>query len=232
MRKTAALALAALMLLLAACTREPASAAVTQADASLFAADGAQAARPQTTQAVTETERPTESQTEVQTEARTETQTRVSATHVPFLTTNPPETTLPPENGSASFTAHRFRFYREYGQDFDTPAAVADSRDALDALLTSYSASAYPNSLRADDFAAYTDEWFGTHRLIVVCVQESSGSVGHDVRSVDYTSSGAAVTIKRTVPQVQTCDIAHWLLCIELPDTHLKSGDAVELIWK
>ncbi len=229
MRRCTVLALAALVLLFTACTHQQTVTEPTDAAASLPASDGVEIALPETTQDVSETQ--TETQIETTT-APAATTTTTTTTQPPVLTTDPPDTTMPPESGSASFTVNCVRFYREYTPDQQPTADIADSRGSLDGILDSVKTGYSPNAVRADDFAAYTDEWFATHRLIVVCVQENSGSIGHDVRKVDYTQSGAAVTIKRTCPQVQTCDIANWLICVELPDERLHAGDPVHLVWE
>ncbi len=219
MRRLTAIALAIGIALFTACGRQPAQTETTQAAASQRAADIAQTVLTETEQTVSET------QTETQTVTATTTQPPVTTTQPPVTMTPHTSLTLPdpqpPEVGSAAFTARRVRVNREYDQKFETTAVAVESRAQL------RDAVAAVRNVLPDDIAAYTDAWFTTHRLIVITLQESSGSVRHDVRSVAYTTDGVQVTVKRSVPDVQTCDVAHWLLFIELDDTRLRGGDPV-----
>ncbi len=226
MRRFTALGLAFLVLLLAACGRQAAVTGTSETAAA--AADDMQIALPEMTQAVSETQ------------PSTETTTAPTTTMQPSTTTQPPATTSmemdeaelhqPPESGSVPFTAKYVRISRRYESAFEPTKTVVDSRDNLESLLAE--TNAYSGTSPQEEADAYTDDWFGTHRLIVIALQESSGSIRHNVQKVTYTGNGAAVKIKRMTPQVQTCDVAHWLILIELPDVRLHGGDPVELIWK
>ena len=224
MRRFTALALAGLVFLSASCGRQPAIPETTDA-ASLTAADDSGIALPETTQTISESP----SQTET---ASTTEKPPVTTARAPETTTLPPSTTTavidesklsqPPEDGSVPFTARTVRMYSAYREGFEPSAVVAASQsDLRDATVDA-----------PDSAADYTDEWFATHRLIVITLQENSGSVRHNVRKVAYTGNGASFKIERLRPDVGTCDIAHWLIFIELPDTHLHAGDPVEIIWK
>ncbi len=63
-----------------------------------------------------------------------------------------------------------------------------------------------------ETFKKYDNDWFMTHKLIAVNISEGSGSISHKV--TDLTSD--YVTIERTVPMMQTCDMAEWDILIEL----------------
>ena len=58
----------------------------------------------------------------------------------------------------------------------------------------------------------YDDSWFSSHKLMIVVLQETSGSNRHRVSQV----SGIGVTIERLLPQVGTCDMAQWHILIEV----------------
>lgn len=238
MRRFTALALAVCAVLITACGRQPMHAETTNATASQNASDDVQIVLPETTQTVSETQKPSETET-----APTTAQPPVTTT--PERTTQPPETTTqrssdtdndferqPPESGSAPFTAKYIRIYRSYEDYFTPTAVVAENREQLDDALRSAANENQTDVVPPDDVAAYTDEWFCTHRLIVITLQESSGSYRHNVRKVTYTDDGAAIKISRSHPSVCTCDIAHWILFIELPDTRMHGGDPVELMLK
>ena len=230
MRKIIALLLAVSAFWITACARQPAQTETTHTPASQSAADDARIAQPQEPQTSIGTQLPAED-----TSAADVTMPSVTTTNAPELPALPPETTThphtshtppdpqPPEAGSVPFTVHSVRVNREYEPKFVPGAVVAENTEQL------RDAVAFAVKVPQDDIAAYTDEWFGTHRLIVVALQESSGSNRHDVRKVSYDEDGAQVTIKRLCPDVSTCDVAHWLLFIELADTRLHGGDPVEL---
>ncbi len=58
----------------------------------------------------------------------------------------------------------------------------------------------------------YDDEWFNTHKLMVITVTESSGSIRHEVTEL----TDQYVTINRLLTQVMTCDMAEWNIYLEL----------------
>lgn len=102
-----------------------------------------------------------------------------------------------------------------------TPAAPAAviicSRDHLEAYLAQFP---------QDDLSALAQAWdeeaFASHHLLAVLVEANSGSITHalDPQGLTWDS----VTVRRTSPQVQTCDMAAWLLTARvdrsLPDGH------------
>ena len=230
MRKTLALLSVMLVILSAACANRTTVPEMTQPPPEPETATDVPIALPETTPAESEPPAQSQSQTEpppVSAAAQTTAETTASVG-----TTAAVQPTRTPDSDSAAFTYRDLRYYDRYEENFAPTASVADSRKSLDDMLRAFRGGESQSALREEDFFAYTDEWFGTHRLIVVKVQESSGSIGHDVRKVAYTDSGASVTIRRTYPAVQTCDIAQRLILIELPDTRLVSADAVALTWE
>ena len=63
-----------------------------------------------------------------------------------------------------------------------------------------------------DTAAKYDDNWFSSHQLLVVVLEEGSGSISHTVAEVN----GLGVTIQREIPEVTTCDMAEWHILIEV----------------
>ena len=73
--------------------------------------------------------------------------------------------------------------------------------------------------------AKYTNEWFDTHKLLMVLVQEPSGSNRHQVTDI----SRDMVVIRRLEAQTGTCDMAAWHILIELDaDTELSKEIIVQ----
>lgn len=60
--------------------------------------------------------------------------------------------------------------------------------------------------------AKYDDNWFSSHKLLVVVLEEGSGSISHTVAEVN----GLGVTIQREIPEVGTADMAEWHILIEV----------------
>ena len=58
----------------------------------------------------------------------------------------------------------------------------------------------------------YDDKWFENHDLIIVLLQEGSGSIRHSVTGIDTQ----LIKITRKIPEVGTADMAGWAILIEL----------------
>jgi len=55
-------------------------------------------------------------------------------------------------------------------------------------------------------------------------LEENSGSISHEIKSI----TGDTVTIRRVVPEAGTCDMAGWLLLVEL-DEVLDNGSVLSV---
>ncbi len=62
----------------------------------------------------------------------------------------------------------------------------------------------------------YTDEYFRDSILLLILIEEGSGSVRHNVESVEMSGGKMEIKVKRTVPEVCTDDMAEWHIMIEL----------------
>lgn len=76
----------------------------------------------------------------------------------------------------------------------------------------------------AEATESYDDLFFAENDLILVVLEEPSGSIRHKVRSLTLTPSGLnrieydiRPEIDRIVPEVQTDDMAEWHILIEVP---------------
>lgn len=74
-----------------------------------------------------------------------------------------------------------------------------------------------------DAIEKYNDTFFETNDLILVVLEEGSGSIRHSVKEVSVTPSGLnhieyciQPTIERIVPENGTCDMAGWHIIIEI----------------
>ena len=74
----------------------------------------------------------------------------------------------------------------------------------------------------------YDENYFGSQLLIIVLLEEGSGSIRHEVEQVGIDGDKTIVEIKTIVPEVGTCDMAYWHILIE-PEagTEISSEDDV-----
>lgn len=73
----------------------------------------------------------------------------------------------------------------------------------------------------------YQDAYFAEHDLILVVLEESSGSVRHEVQSVSRSDDGWVISIRAIIPEVGTCDMAQWHLLLEIPKDRIGEGDTI-----
>lgn len=70
----------------------------------------------------------------------------------------------------------------------------------------------------------FDDGFFEKKSLIVLMVQESSGSVRHTVTDVEMYANGTVnLVLERTVPEMGTCDMAYWYIFVEVDAVIAKS---------
>ncbi len=71
----------------------------------------------------------------------------------------------------------------------------------------------HPSEMNLEDAQKkYDDKWFENHDLIMVLLQEGSGSIRHSVTSIDTQM----IKIMQRIPEVGTADMAGWAILIEL----------------
>ncbi len=61
----------------------------------------------------------------------------------------------------------------------------------------------------------YTEDYFKSHSLVMILLQESSGSNRHNVRSAEVQDGVLTVTVERILPEMGTCDMAQWHILLE-----------------
>lgn len=67
-----------------------------------------------------------------------------------------------------------------------------------------------------DFFSVYDDAYFEDKLLYVAVIVEGSGSISHNVTSIEYGEDTMTVTIAKTSPEICTCDMAQWHLLVEV----------------
>lgn len=70
----------------------------------------------------------------------------------------------------------------------------------------------------------YNADYFKEQILIIVLLEEGSGSVRHEVEKVGSDNTHAVIQIKTIAPEVGTCDMAWWHILIE-PEAGIQIAD-------
>jgi len=87
------------------------------------------------------------------------------------------------------------------------------SRLELEQYSDNYNRQAYGNIEYIDAIAKYSDRYFIDNFLVIVLLEENSGSNRHKVESVNRNGD---IIIKRLIPEIGTSDMATWNIIIEL----------------
>ena len=80
------------------------------------------------------------------------------------------------------------------------------------------------NKTLEEEVADYDDNWFSSSKLVMVILEESSGSISHKVVQVDEKN----IKIERIIPMAGTCDMAEWHIFIEL-DKELSLNNDIQI---
>ena len=65
--------------------------------------------------------------------------------------------------------------------------------------------------------ASCSGSFFDDRALILLRIESGSGSIRFEAEAVTENHDGATVTVRRTVPEVCTADMAAWLLFVQVP---------------
>lgn len=90
--------------------------------------------------------------------------------------------------------------------------SLADYSSFIDASFTNkkrFEAQLTPTN-------GFTDDFFANNMLLLITLQEGSGSTRHAVKSIDNDGN---IAITRELPEIGTADMAQWVIVIELPKT-------------
>ncbi len=74
----------------------------------------------------------------------------------------------------------------------------------------------------------YDEEYFEDQILLMVLLEEGSGSIRHKVERVANGADGITVDITTIVPEIGTCDMAEWHILIE-PEAGVFAGNADDI---
>jgi hypothetical protein len=68
----------------------------------------------------------------------------------------------------------------------------------------------------AEAVKKYDDTFFADNRLLIIYVQEPSGSNRHEIKLVTIKENTLTVSVNRIIPEVGTDDMADWFIVLEL----------------
>lgn len=76
----------------------------------------------------------------------------------------------------------------------------------------------------------YDEAFFKDKKLVMIIIEEGSGSVRHRVTRVGNEGGSLYVSIERTAPEICTDDMAEWHIILELDrEVNIKKADRVEV---
>jgi len=77
----------------------------------------------------------------------------------------------------------------------------------------------------------YDDAYFKDNILVLVLLEEGSGSVRHKVLGVKGNKNSTDIAIKRIVPEIGTDDMAEWHIMVELK-REIYKGSEIKVIFE
>jgi len=119
-------------------------------------------------------------------------------------------------NGSIDITnvqyIRRFGDYKEIQQPI---ISVISARSELDQYYETHVKCIYgsDDGQFKEATKIYSDDFFANNFLVIVLLEEGSGSIRHKVERIDRNGD---IVINRLIPEYGTCDMAEWNIVIEL----------------
>lgn len=121
-------------------------------------------------------------------------------------------------------------------------AVLIDSRSALDAYYRDNKDNYYLERREIvysdtsvgflDACDKYTEDFFKENCLVLVLVEEGSGSIRHEVTKVCKTAEGLTeVHVRSIVPECGTCDMALWHIIVELSRDDMPAQEQLRVCW-
>ena len=90
-----------------------------------------------------------------------------------------------------------------------------------DALYLEHREKVYADSTIGfiDAVEQYDEEYFKENNLIIIYLTEPSGSIRHDIKDITIKNNTIDINIIQKSPEYGTCDMAGWLLILEVENT-------------
>lgn len=122
---------------------------------------------------------------------------------------------------SVGCKAHYIRTDGDYdGQEFPS-VKIVRSVSELKAYYASCKDGMYEERYESlgeylGDGSRYNDEYFKDHILVILLLEEGSGSISHSVSGLSVDENGKAyINVRRYCPELRTDDMAYWHILVE-----------------
>jgi hypothetical protein len=73
----------------------------------------------------------------------------------------------------------------------------------------------------SENAVQYDAAFFESNTLLVLCTEESSGSIRHEIGDAAISGDTLSVAVKTIVPEAGTDDMADWFILLELPNAEI-----------
>ncbi|MCL2444459.1 MAG: hypothetical protein FWD13_13490 [Treponema sp.] len=124
----------------------------------------------------------------------------------------PSDVCLSSNGGQAAPNVQYIRIGSGFGP-MNPICTVISSVNELEIYTGSFDKNLFWEAGYADAIAKYTDNYFTDNFLVIVLLEENSGSNRHEVEKVETNGD---IIINRLIPEIGTADMATWNIIIEL----------------
>ncbi len=113
----------------------------------------------------------------------------------------------------------------------DSLDALAEFLGALDSYYQ-FDVAYGGNPSFADAMKKYDAAFFRGKLLLLLCMQESSGSIRHRIREIPLSGGILTVVVEAVVPETGTADMADWFATLELSREEITGCDKFDAYYK
>ncbi len=90
--------------------------------------------------------------------------------------------------------------------------------------------AAYNGPSFADKAELYSDDFFVANVLVAIYIVEGSGSVTHEVESIECQQGVMRIVVERQIPDIGTTDMAYWFILLEIPRSEMSACSRVDAV--
>lgn len=134
---------------------------------------------------------------------------------------------IPTSNDGEQLSAQFYSYRANYTGELDAPVySLVTSEGAFNAMV----ADRIGDAQQRDQLKAkYGEDFFNTHMLVIVEVAYSSGSVSTGLAGINSNDGTISIQLESNQPEAGTCDMAQWLLVIELDSAEVEQGGSFDI---
>lgn len=79
------------------------------------------------------------------------------------------------------------------------------------------------------DISAYTAEWFETNAFVAFLLHAGSGSISHELASIEMDEQIMKININTIIPPIGTCDMASWIALVPVSKSDLENIAVIDV---